>query len=162
MFVSFAYTLYRLAETALRWFTVPKLYVRRLSDRAALPSKGTEGAAGLDLYSPVDSVIPANGVTTIKLDIAIKLPKGCYGRIAARSGLAVKHFLDVGAGVIDRDYRGNVGVVMINLSDVEYRVRKGDRIAQLICEKIETPTVEEIFDLSETERGTGGMGSTGY
>lgn len=156
--------MFRLAETAFRWWIepTPRLYVRRLSDRATVPSKGTDGAAGYDLYSAVDAVIPAKGKTTVKLDIAVELPKGCYGRIAPRSGLAVKHFLDVGAGVVDRDYRGNVGVVMFNFSDVNYSIRTGDRIAQLICERIEATTIKKTVDVTETERGVGGMGSTGY
>lgn len=161
------YIILRLAETAFRrrW-NEPKsiLYVRRLSDKSTVPSKGSCGAAGYDLYSPVDTVIPAKGKTTVFLDISIELPKGCYGRIAPRSGLAVKHFIDVGAGVVDRDFRGNVGVVMFNFSDAEYRIRTGDRIAQLICERIDDSTriVETPNLVTKTERGVGGMGSTGY
>ncbi|XP_006817345.1 deoxyuridine 5'-triphosphate nucleotidohydrolase-like [Saccoglossus kowalevskii] len=94
-------------------------------------------------------------------DIQIQLPDGCYGRVAPRSGLAVKHFIDVGAGVIDQDYRGNVGVVMFNFSESEFEVKKGDRIAQLICEKIYMPELEECEKLDDSERGVGGFGSTG-
>jgi dUTP pyrophosphatase len=108
-------------------------------------------------------VIPSKGKATVKLDISVEIPKGCYGRIAPRSGLAVKHFIDVGAGVVDRDYRGNVAVVMFNFSDSEYRIRTGDRIAQLICEKIDDSTIiVETNLVTETERGVSGMGSTGY
>lgn len=73
----------------------------------------------------------------------------------------MKNFIDVGAGVIDEDYRGNVGVVLFNHSDLAFHVAKGDRIAQLICERIFYPTIEEVKDLSETVRGDGGFGSTG-
>lgn len=158
-----AYTIVRLAET-LGWMNEPeRLYVRRLTENATVPRKGSAGAAGYDLYSAVNTVIPAKGKATVKLDIAVELPKGCYGRIAPRSGLAVKHFIDVGAGVIDRDFRGNVGVVMFNFSDADYPIRAGDRIAQLICERIyESTVVVETSYVSETERGSGGMGSTGY
>lgn len=97
----------------------------------------------------------------VKTDIQIELPEGCYGRIAPRSGLAAKNFIDVGAGVVDEDYRGNLGVVLFNHSDVEFAIAKGDRIAQLICEKIFYPQLEEVKTLSETERGAGGFGSTG-
>lgn len=111
--------------------------------------------------SAYDCVIPARGKSIVKTDIQIELPEGCYGRIAPRSGLAAKNSIDVGAGVIDEDYRGNVGVVLFNHSDVAFSVVKGDRIAQLICERIFYPTLEEVKSLSETERGAGGFGSTG-
>ena len=93
-------------------------------------------------------------------DISIAIPTGMYGRVAPRSGLAVKHFLDVGAGVIDCDYRGPVGVVMFNFSDKDFQVTAGDRVAQLIIEKIAMLPVEEVYNLDDTERGHGGFGST--
>lgn len=105
--------------------------------------------------------MPAKGKEIILTDIQIALPDGCYGRVAPRSGLAAKHFIDVGAGVIDQDYRGNVGVVMFNFSDTDFEVKKGDRIAQLICEKIYLPQLQELPALDNTERGSGGFGSTG-
>lgn len=92
------------------------------------------------------------------------MAQGYYGRIAPRSGLAVKHHIDVGAGVIDADYRGNVGVVLFNHSDADFKVTAGDRVAQLILEKIITPAVVEVDDLDalgSTARGAGGYGSTG-
>lgn len=75
--------------------------------------------------------------------------------------MAVKNFIDVGAGVVDEDYRGNLGVVLFNHSEVDFDVKKGDRIAQFICERIFYPTIEEVPTLNETERGSGGFGSTG-
>lgn len=81
--------------------------------------------------------------------------------IAPRSGLAWKHSIDVGAGVIDADYRGPVGVVLFNHSEVDFEVKAGDRIAQLIVQKIVTPDVEKVDDLDSTVRGSGGFGSTG-
>ena len=81
--------------------------------------------------------------------------------VAPRSGLAWKYSIDVGAGVIDADYRGPVGVILFNHSDVDFEVKVGDRIAQLIIEKIITPEVVEVEDLDSTERGVGGFGSTG-
>eukprot|EP00250_Pteridium_aquilinum_P011891 c20371_g1_i2 orf=280-663(-) len=80
---------------------------------------------------------------------------------APRSGLAWKHSIDVGAGVIDADYRGPVGVVLFNLSDQDFAIKSGDRVAQLILERIVTPEVLEVDDLEETGRGEGGFGSTG-
>lgn len=106
-------------------------------------------------------VIPPRGKALFKTDIAIAVPAGTYGRVAPRSGLALKHGIDTGAGVIDEDYRGNVGVILFNHSDVEFTVAAGDRIAQLILEKIETPPIQCVEDLDDTARGAGGFGSTG-
>ena len=91
----------------------------------------------------------------------MSLPPGCYGRIAPRSGLAIKKFIDVGAGVIDSDYRGELGVILFNFGDEDFTVNMGDRIAQLIFEKIKTPTIKKTNDLEGTRRGEGSYGSTG-
>ncbi|XP_026761474.1 deoxyuridine 5'-triphosphate nucleotidohydrolase [Galleria mellonella] len=139
----------------------PTLKFSRISDNAFTPTKGSEKAAGLDMKSAYDCVVPARGKALVKTDLQIELPPGCYGRVAPRSGLALKNCIDVGAGVIDEDYRGNIGVVLFNHSDEDFHVKKGDRIAQLICEKIFYPTVIEVKNLTETKRGEGGFGSTG-
>ena len=96
----------------------------------------------------------------MKTDIRVAIPEGCYGRIAPRSGLAWKHSIDVGAGVVDSDYRGNVCVILFNFSDEDFIVSKGDRIAQLICERI---ALTQLFEskLDQTERQDNGFGSTG-
>lgn len=133
----------------------------KLSEHAFVPTKGSVKAAGFDLKSAYDCIVPARGKALVKTDIQIELPNGCYGRIAPRSGLAAKNFIDVGAGVIDEDYRGNLGVVLFNHADVDFQVTKGDRIAQLICERIFYPELEEAESLNDTERGSGGFGSTG-
>lgn len=133
----------------------------KLSERATTPSRGSCKAAGYDLYSAYDYVIPAKEKALVKTDIQIAVPSGCYGRVAPRSGLAAKHFIDVGAGVIDEDYRGNVGVVLFNFGSEAFQVKKGDRVAQLICERIFYPTLEELSVLDDTDRGSGGFGSTG-
>ena len=88
-------------------------------------------------------------------------PPGCYGRIAPRSGLALKKFIDVGAGVIDADYRAEVGAILFNFGNEDFVVNMGDRITQLIFEKIKTPTIKETDDLAGTDRGAKGYGSTG-
>ena len=89
------------------------------------------------------------------------IPEGNYGRIAPRSGLAAKHSIDVGAGVIDCDYRGEVKVLLFNLSDVDFELKANERIAQLIIEKYTPTDIAEVEDLDATVRGKGGFGSTG-
>ena len=137
------------------------LRVQRLNNNAALPKRGTEGAAGYDLCAAQSCTIPAGGKGLVKTGISVQFPTGLYARIAPRSGLALKKFIDVGAGVVDADYRGEVGVVLFNHGDQDFEVKMGDRIAQLILEKISTPAVEEVSGLDETVRGSGGFGSTG-
>ncbi len=126
------------------------LKVKRLSDKATKPTRGSAGAAGYDLHSAEVSVIPARGKQLIKTDLSVAVPVGCYGRVAPRSGLTHKNSLDVGAGVIDADYRGNLGVILFNHSDKDFHVEVGDRIAQLILEKIEMAAIEEVDDLDDT------------
>ncbi|XP_042199036.1 deoxyuridine 5'-triphosphate nucleotidohydrolase, mitochondrial [Callorhinchus milii] len=138
-----------------------RLRFSKLTTNAHTPTRGSARAAGHDLYSAYDYIIPPQDKAIVKTDIQIALPPGCYGRVAPRSGLASKYFIDVGAGVIDEDYRGNVGVVLFNFSKETFEVKKGDRIAQLICERIYYPELEELKNLDETNRGAGGFGSTG-
>ncbi|XP_059094621.1 uncharacterized protein LOC131889514 [Tigriopus californicus] len=138
-----------------------KLRVMKLSDKARIPTQGSPRSAGYDLYSASDIVIPAMGKAIVPTDLKIAVPEGTYGRVAPRSGLAAKHHIDVGAGVVDADYRGPVGVVLFNHAQTEFQVKAGDRVAQLICEKIVYAEVEEVQDLTETDRGEGGFGSTG-
>ncbi|XP_063301757.1 deoxyuridine 5'-triphosphate nucleotidohydrolase, mitochondrial isoform X1 [Pelobates fuscus] len=139
----------------------PKLRFAKLSDHAFTPTRGSAKAAGYDLYSAYDYLIPAMDKAVVKTDIQICVPTGCYGRVAPRSGLAAKYFIDVGAGVVDEDYRGNVGVVLFNFGKEPFVVKKGDRVAQLICERIVYPDLDEVNVLDDTERGAGGFGSTG-
>lgn len=138
-----------------------KLLVKKLSPKAQLPTRGSAFAAGYDVYSSHATTIPARGKALVDTDISIAVPAGTYGRIAPRSGLASKNFIDVGAGVIDADYRGQVKVLLFNHSDSDFEVKEGDRVAQLVLERIYTPEVEEVQDLEESVRGVGGFGSTG-
>ncbi|XP_018426552.1 PREDICTED: deoxyuridine 5'-triphosphate nucleotidohydrolase, mitochondrial [Nanorana parkeri] len=148
-------------EDDVRERSGPVLRFAKLSENAYTPTRGSARAAGYDLYSAYEYVIGPHDKAIVKTDIQICVPRGCYGRVAPRSGLAAKHFIDVGAGVIDEDYRGNVGVVLFNFGNESFKVNKGDRVAQLICESILYPDLEEVKTLDETERGAGGFGSTG-
>ena len=138
-----------------------KVYLR--SEKAKVPTKGSALAAGYDLYSSEEAIIPAHGQGLVSTDISIIVPVGTYGRVAPRSGLAVKHGISTGAGVIDADYRGEVKVVLFNHSEKDFEIKQGDRIAQLVLEQIINADIKEITleELDNTERGEGGFGSTG-
>ncbi|RKF71959.1 Deoxyuridine 5'-triphosphate nucleotidohydrolase [Golovinomyces cichoracearum] len=156
----------RSISTPVNSNTTPKmnttsLLVKKLSSRARLPIRGSAFAAGYDLHAAEEINIPARGKALVPTNIAIALPPGTYGRIAPRSGLAVKHMIDTGAGVIDADYRGEVKILLFNHGDCDFKVTEGDRVAQLVIEKISTPDVKEVDELEESVRGAGGFGSTG-
>ncbi|OJJ39765.1 hypothetical protein ASPWEDRAFT_37604 [Aspergillus wentii DTO 134E9] len=140
---------------------LPPLLVKKLNEHATAPTRGSAFAAGYDIYSAKETVIPAKGKAMVETGIAVAVPAGTYGRVAPRSGLAAKHFIDTGAGVIDADYRGEVKVLLFNFSDVDFTINKGDRIAQLVLERIYTPEVQVVEELEESVRGAGGFGSTG-
>ena len=137
------------------------LKLQKLNNNAALPKRSADGTAGYDLCASQDCTIPAGGKGLVHTRLSISFPAGLYARIAPRSGLALKKFIDVRAGVVDSNYRGEVGVVLFNHGDQDFVVKMGDRIAQLILEKIDTLLVEEVQGLDNTVRGTGGFGSIG-
>jgi len=137
------------------------LGVQRLTQNAIIPTLGSSLAAGYDLYSNEAVTIDAGSHGVVGLGISIRLPDGTYGRVAPRSGLAVKRGIAVGAGVIDPDYTGEVKVVLFNHGKHDFEINEGDRIAQLILERCETLPIRELESLEETDRGSGGFGSTG-
>lgn len=138
------------------------LGVKKLCYDAIMPTRGSDGAVGYDLYSSEDAVVPCQaGRALVGTGIALSIPDGLYGRVAPRSGLAVKHCINVGAGVIDPDYTGEIKVVLFNHGEKDFEIKKGDRIAQLVLERCETPHIKEISIVEDTERGSGGFGSTG-
>ena len=136
--------------------------VKLLNSLAKLPRRASAGAAGYDITSTEHVTIYHGTRGLVSTGVSVKLPPGVYGRIAPRSGLAVKNGIQVGAGVIDADYRGEIKVLLFNhSSDHLFEVSPGDRIAQLICERCELPDVIQTDELDETERGEGKFGSTG-
>lgn len=138
------------------------LKIQLRSKDATVPTKGSAAAAGYDIYASQPCVIPAMGQGLVSTDISFTVPVGTYGRIAPRSGLAVKHGIQAGAGVIDRDYTGEIRIVLFNHSKKDFEVCKGDRVAQLILEKIvDDAEVVVVDSLEQSERGEGGFGSTG-
>ena len=137
------------------------LHFKRLDDRATLPTRGSSSSAGLDLYSIEDISIEPHQRIVARTGLAVAVPVGFYGRVAPRSGLAVKNGLDVLAGVIDSDYRGEVCCALLNTGDEAINLPQGSRLCQLIVEQIITPVPEWSNELDETSRGVGGFGSTG-
>lgn len=138
-----------------------KLKVKKLVDHAQLPTFGSNKAAGMDLYSAETKTIPAGRTVLVKTGIAVSFPAGNALLLWDRSGLASKHHLHRLAGVIDADYRGEIGIVLTNLSTKSYTVTQGERVCQALLTAVERPTIEEVDDLSKTTRGRGGFGSTG-
>jgi dUTP pyrophosphatase len=137
------------------------LFIVKQSDSAIVPTRAYEGDAGIDLYADQDVVIAPGKRAGVNTGIRIQIPDGCYGRVASRSSVATKRCVDVVAGVIDKNYRGQVVVWLSNCSDESYAISHGDKIAQLVCEKISYPKIECVSDLiSETDRGANGFGSS--
>lgn len=132
-----------------------------VNEKAHAPYIASENAAGMDLCAAEETIIPSMDGRLVDTGLKLALPEGYYGRIAPRSGLAIKHLIDCGAGVIDPDYRGQIKVLLFNLGRTDFEVHVGDRIAQLICEKIAHPVPKMVKQLSDTKRGSAGFGSTG-
>lgn len=137
------------------------LRYKKLTDNAFPPSRGTDDSIGYDLCAAYKKTILPGGKAIILTDLSFQIPEGHYGRIAPRSSMAWKKHTNIGAGVIDRDYTGNVGIVIFNHSTEELEINVGDRVAQLILEKASIFPLEEVISIEETERGAGGFGSTG-
>ena len=143
-----------------------QLKIKKLKENARIPKRATEGAAGMDLFACItDAVALAPGqLTVIPTGLAIELPDNtCAAFLYARSGLGVKHgiCLSNGVGVIASDYRGEICVGLCNVSDTPYTIEPGERVAQMVIAPVLIPSVVEVGELGETERGSGGFGSTG-
>ena len=142
---------------------VQTIKVKLLDPHAKAPTYGSEFAAGLDVYACGTAIVPPHGRALVSTGIAVSWPyeAQCYMRVAPRSGLSVKHSVDIGAGVIDWDYRGEIKVCVINHGDNEFVVSHGDRIAQLVMTRMERMSVSVVDQLDPSCRGDGGFGSTG-
>ena len=140
----------------------PTLKYQLLSKNAKAPIRGTDGSSGMDVFSPIDVVIPPNGDVLIPLDIRFEIPFGWDLSVYNKSGISTKKKLIKGAELIDQDYRGTVHIHMFNLSSNTISINKGDKISQLVMREVWMGELEESFDISmETSRGSGGFGSTG-
>lgn len=140
---------------------IQALEFQRLDPRAVLPTRGSEAAAGLDLHCIEALRLEPGQRVLARTGLAVAIPEGFYGRVAPRSGLATKKGLDVLAGVIDADYRGEIGCLIYNAGNETIELPEQSKICQLIIEKISTPRAVWAEDLSATARGDGGFGSTG-
>lgn len=138
-----------------------RLLFKSLHPEARLPSRGSARAAGLDLCAIERVTLAPGGRAAVRTGLAVAIHEGFYGRVAPRSGLAVRHGIDVLAGVIDSDYRGEILCALVNHGTEAFEIEPGARVAQLVVEAIATPEPAWADDLEETERGAGGFGSTG-
>jgi deoxyuridine 5'-triphosphate nucleotidohydrolase len=137
------------------------LNFKRLDPNAVLPTRGSSLAAGLDICAIEDLTIRPGERVLARTGLAVAIPEGYYGRLAPRSGLATKKGLDTLAGVIDADYRGEIGCLLYNAGAESIHLPAQSKICQLIIEKIVTPTAVWADEISDTDRGSGGFGSTG-
>ena len=142
-----------------------KVKFKKLGNNIETPQYATEQSAGMDLRAVLDEPVTLRSLErkVVMTDLSIALPRGFEAHVRPRSGLAAKHGITVlnTPGTIDADYRGNIGVILINLSNEPFTINNGDRIAQLVVSKYERVEWVEVDDLDETGRGSGGFGSTG-
>jgi dUTP pyrophosphatase len=142
---------------------LPSVNFKKLTPFATTPTRGTPDSAGLDLYAADTMTIPIHTCVKIPTDIAMEIPSGYFGGVYSRSGTATKRGLRIAQGVaiIDSDYRGNIIVPLFNDSDQPQIVERGERIAQLVVQPYLQINLNLVDELTETERGVGGFGSTG-
>lgn len=142
-----------------------KIRVKKLCEKAVLPTYGSDQAAGADLYACLEETVTIQPGETfwVPTGISLEVPQGCAGLIYARSSMGAKRGLAPAnkVGVIDSDYRGEIRVVLLNHSKEVQTIAPGERVAQLLITPVLTPGFEEVSELSDTERGAGGFGSTG-
>ena len=137
------------------------LKIKKLKGDAKLPSYAHPGDAGMDIYSCEERTLLPQEQALISTGIAMEIPDGYVGLVWDKSGLSTKHGLKTLAGVIDAGYRGEISIALANVGSGPYTFKKGEKIAQMLIQKVEHPQFQEVDELSESSRGTGGFGSTG-
>ena len=139
------------------------LKFKRIHPDAVLPAYAHPSDAGMDVRSVADMTVPARGRALVPTGLVVLLPPLYEAQVRPRSGVALKHGITVlnTPGTIDSGYRGEIGVILFNSSDVDFQVKKGDRVAQVVIAPVTQPVIEEAQEIDETDRGAGGFGSTG-
>jgi dUTP pyrophosphatase len=141
-----------------------EIKIKRLDESLPLPVYQTEGSSGLDLYASEDCILASGSFRTVPTGVALEIPYGYEGEVRARSGLASKFGIGVlnSPGTIDSDYRGEIKVILFNFGKKDFEIKKGNRIAQLVVNKVEKVNLMEADELNTTKRENGGFGSTDY
>ena len=138
-----------------------KILVKKIDLEAKIPQFALQGDVGMDLFSVEDVVLKPGERFSVKTGIAMKIPEGYAGLVWDKSGVSHKFGIKILGGVIDSNYTGEWLIGLVNLGQVDFEIKKGQKIAQVLFQKVENPEVEEINELPETNRGKGGFGSTG-
>ena len=133
----------------------------RFSENSIVPVKATPGSSAVDLFSAENVMIPAKGRSLVSTDIGVVLPENTCGTIMSRSGLALNQDISVFAGLIDNDYRGPIKIIVFNDGPGDFEIRQGMRIAQLLIQRVVNAFLCEVREMTPTQRGGGGFGSTG-
>jgi dUTP pyrophosphatase len=138
--------------------------IQKTKDGAIIPKYAHKGDAGVDLFSTEDYILKPGQRVLVSTGIKIAIPKGYEAQVRPKSGLALKHGISIAntPGTVDCGYRGEIGVIAINLGNEDFKIEKGKKIAQMVFNKIEEADFEEVQELDETTRGEGGFGSTGH
>jgi dUTP pyrophosphatase len=141
-----------------------KIKIKKIKENAVVPKYAHHGDAGVDLYSTEDYILKPGERTLVSTGIAIAIPPGHEAQVRPKSGLALKHGISIvnTPGTVDCEYRGEIGVIVINLGNEDFKIEKGNKIAQMVFNKIEEADFEEVEELDDTTRGDGGFGSTGH
>ena len=134
---------------------------QKILDEAIIPHYAHQGDAGMDIFSVEETIIKSGERKSVRTGVKMELAEGFVALVWDKSGLALKNGIKTMAGVIDSGYRGEIGVVLANLSGQDYKIEKGQKIAQMLIQKVERMEIEEVKELSETKRGADGFGSTG-
>lgn len=138
-----------------------KLKILKLDKNAPTPSYAKQGDAGLDLYSAEDFILKSGERKAVETGIKMEIPEGYVGLIWDKSGMASNNGIKTMAGVVDSGYRGEIKIVLVNLGTENFEIKKSQKIAQMLFQKIEHPEIEIVESLNDSHRGEGGFGSTG-
>ncbi len=138
-----------------------KLKIQKIDFEATIPNYANFGDAGMDLFSIEDVVLKIGERRAIRTGIKMEIPDGYVGLVWDKSGLALNNGIKTMAGVIDSGYRGEIKIVLVNLSKEDFLIKKNSKIAQMLVQKVERPEIELVGELNATERGENGFGSTG-